>query len=373
MTALGDRPGLADSRPGATASLEAGVRRPVEEPTGRADTARLWILNGAVWLGLMLYVWTAWVVSGDFKTNTRGRGQEPHWYVVLIHSWEVFALVVSVVILWWFVIRPKIKTGRMTLDGLFFLSCAALCFQEPWINWNSVQFLYSTTSINFGSWTSHIPGWSSPNSQLVPLSLWALSAYFWLVGIPAYAGSKFMGRLRTRHPSMSGLRLVACAFLAFCVFDVILESFITRTQLFSYGSVVPQLSLWAGTDHQFPLYETVSWAATYTALACLHFFRDDRGRTLPERGIDRLKTGRGWLTTFLRFLAIMGACQVAMLVTYNIPYSYWGMHAVMARPFVERPWRTAGVCGPDTAFNCPDGHSPVATMNSPTNRTQVRP
>jgi len=356
-------------------TLSEATTRTVDDhpPTGKADAAKLWILNGALWLGLMLYVWTAWVISGDFKTNTRGRGQEPGWYVTLIHTWEIFAVVVSLLILWWFVFRPKIKTGKLTFDGLFFLSCAALCFQEPWINWNSVQFLYSSTSINFGSWTSHIPGWSSPNSELVPLSMWALSAYFWLVGIPAYAGSRFMGWLRRRNASISALRMVIYAYLAFCVFDLILESFITRTQLFNYGSVVPQLSLWAGTDHQFPIYETISWAGTYTALSCLHFFRDDQGRTLPERGLGALKLGDGRLKTFARYLAIMGACQVAMLVTYNIPYSYWGMHAVMAKPYLEREWRTAGVCGSDTAYNCPDGHSPVATKDSPTNRTAARP
>ena len=335
------------------------------------NAARLWILNGALWLGLMAYVWTAWVASGDFKTNKIGRGSEPDWYVTLMRSWEVFALVVTVAIFWWFVLRPKIKTGRLTFDGLFFLGCAAICFQEPWINWTSLQFLYSTTSINFGSWTGHIPGWSSPNPELVPLSLWALTAYFWLVGIPAYGGSKLMGWLRRRDPAISRLRMILYAYGAFCVFDILLESFITRTQLFSYGSVDPQLSLFAGTDHQFPLYETVSWAGTYTVLACLHFFRDDQGRSLPERGIDKLKIGSGRLQTFARYLAIMGVCQLAILFTYNIPYAYWGMRAEMPKVFVEREWRTAGVCGPNTAYDCPSAEAPIAKRGNPTNRIDV--
>ncbi|HEY1970079.1 MAG TPA: spirocyclase AveC family protein [Pseudonocardia sp.] len=365
----GRPPGTA--APGTAAPVATEPRnRPIADPaTSEANRAKLWILHGAAWLALMIYVWTAWVVSGDFVTNTRGRGQEPGWYVTLIRGWEVFALVVSLVIFWWFVIRPRIKTGRLTFDGLFFLGCATMCFQEPWINWTSVQFLYSTTSINFGSWTSHIPGWSSPNSQLVPLSLWALSAYFWLVGIPGWAGSRFMGWLRGRNASISGLRLVVYAYLAFCVFDVLLESFITRTQLFNYGSTVPALTLWAGTDHQFPIYETISWAGTYTVLASLHFFRDDRGRSLPEQGLDRLRISSGKLRTFARFLAIMGACQAAILFTYNIPYAYWGMHAVMAKPFISQEWRTAGVCGPNTAYDCPAANVPLATIGSPTNRT----
>jgi hypothetical protein len=332
------------------------------------NRALLWVLNGAFWFVFAFYVWIAWVASGDFQTNTIGRGEEPDWYVTLMRSWEVFALVATLAIFTYFVIRPKLRTGRLSFDGLFFLGCAMICFQEPWINWTSLQFLYSSTSINFGSWTGHIPGWSSPNPELVPLSLWAITAYFWLVGIPAYCGSRLMGWLRGRNPAISKLRLIAYAYLAFCVFDVVLESFITRTQLFSYGSVVPELSLWAGTDHQFPVYETISWAGTYTILASLHFFRDDQGRSLPERGIERLRVGSGRLRTFTRYLAIMGACQLTILFTYNIPYAYWGQHAEMPDVFVEREWRTAGVCGPETAYNCPNPEDPIARGSSPTNR-----
>ncbi len=164
-------------------------------------------------------------------------------------------------------------------------------------------------------------------------------------------------------------RLILQTYGVMIIGDVIVELIMTRTGLISYPTTIQSLTLFAGTDHQFPISETVSWAGTYTALACLHFFRDDHGHTLPERGFDALKIGTGRLKTFARFLAIMGACQLAMLFTYNVPYSYWGMHAVMAQPFVEREWRTAGVCGPHTAFNCPDGHSPIATKDSPTNRT----
>ena len=67
--------------------------------------------------------------------------------------------------------------------------------------------------------------------------------------------------------------------------------------------VIPSLSLWAGTDHQFPIYETISWAGTYTVLACLHYFRDDRGRSLPERGIDALHIRSGRLRTKVPSLA----------------------------------------------------------------------
>jgi len=355
--------------------LDAGklLAPTIDREADERTTAKLWVAHGALWFGLAWYCWLAWVVSGDFTTNKIGRGQEPDWYVNLMRGWEVFAFTSTAVILWVFVVRPKLRTGRLSFDGLFFLACAMMFFQEPWINWTTLQFLYSSTSINFGSWLGHIPGWSSPNAELVPVSVWAGTAYLWLVAIPAYAGARFMRRLRQRNPAIGRWSMIGLTYLAFCVFDLVLESFITRTQLFSYGSVIPSLSLWAGTDHQFPIYETISWAGTYTVLTCLYVFRDDRGRSLPERGIDKLGIRNGRLETLARYLAIMGACQLAILFTYNIPYQLYAQHSVMPKAFVEREWRTAGVCGPKTEYDCPSRGAPIPRRHSPSNRIDAAP
>jgi hypothetical protein len=132
-----------------------------------------------------------------------------------------------------------------------------------------------------------------------------------------------------------------------------------------YASAVPALVPWAGQPHQFPLYEIVSWCGTYTGLACLHQFRNDKGQSRVERGIDALKlpqTGR----TGARFLAIMGACQLIMLATYNIPYQYWSLQG---GAFPDYPlYRTAGICGPQTDYDCPAPAVPVARRQSWTNR-----
>ena len=90
----------------------------------------------------------------------------------------------------------------------------------------------------------------------------------------------------------------------------------TRTGLISYSSTIPALTLFAGTDHQFPLYEPLSWPGTFIILSCLHFFRDDRGRSWPERGIDKLKFKREGFKTFARFCAIAGAAQLAIFVAF---------------------------------------------------------
>jgi hypothetical protein len=267
------------------------------------------------------------------------------------------------------VFKPKLRTGSLSFDGLFFLGCWLMFFQEPWIDWTSYQFQYATTFVNFGSWLPHIPGWSSPNGQLIPVPLVYATAYLWMTAMAGWAGSRYMSYQRRRNPAIGTFTMIAKTFGVMVIGDVIVETIMVRTQLISYGSTIPSLTLFAGTDHQYPLYEALSWPGTFIILSCLHFFRDDRGLSLPERGIEKLGIRSGKVKTFARFLAIMGVCQLAILFAFNIPYQFYALHAgPMPKAFIERPWRTAGVCGPATAYDCPNPKLPIARGSSPTNR-----
>lgn len=329
--------------------------------------AKAWIVHGALWLALIAYCWTMWVVSGDFKPNTLGRGQEPGWYVILVHSVEVvFGIIITGWILWRYVFAPKIRTGRLSFDGLFFLAGWLMFFQEPWLNWIVYQFQYATTFINFGSWLPHMPGWSSGNGQLIPVPLVYFTAYLWMCAMSGYGGSVYMRYQRRKDPSRSTLRLIGQTFLVMIIGDVIVELIMTRTGLISYSATIPSLTLFAGTDHQFPILEPLSWPGTFIILSCLHFFRDDRGRSWPERGIDKIPFKREGTKTFARFCAIAGAAQLAILIAFNIPYFVYALHAgPMPQAHIDRPWRNGGVCGPTTAFNCADPAKPISRQSAP--------
>jgi hypothetical protein len=334
---------------------------PVDLATiNKRASAKLWVAHGAFWFTLAWYCWLRWIFSGNFTPNTRGRGLEPGWYVPVVRCTEVLGVLCTLAILWYYVLRPKLRDGRLSFDGLFFLGCWMMYFQEPWINWTSLQWLYSTTFVNFGSWVNFVPGWSSPNGQLIPVATVWGTAYLWLVGFPGYLGSKFMTWLRSRNPRLSSPRLVLYTFLMFWLFDFVQDMIILPTQLFSFGATVHSLTLFSGTKQAYPIYEGPMWGGTLTILACLHYFRDDQGRSIPERGIGALRIRSPRLNTFARYLAIMGVCQLAILVPYNIPYSYIGQHVDSIPPaLAKEPWRTAGVCGPRTNFSCPQAGQPL--------------
>ena len=332
-----------------------GTSNPVDErPPASATITKIWIAHGIFWLALMIYVYISWFLSGDFQTNTTGRGQEPTWFVILVRCVEViFGIGLSGWILFYFVIRPKVRTGSFSYDGIFFLSVWLLMFQEPWMNWINLQFLYSTTFVNFGFFGPQIPGWSLPNAELIPFPVVYMLAYLWMLGLGAWAGSKYMSNQRRKDPSRSNGRLVWQTFGVIVLIDFVVESAMVHTQLINYPRTIESLTLWAGTDHQFPIYECLTWPGTFILLSCLHFFRDDQGRSLPEQGIDKIKFRSERVKTFARFAAVAGACQLTILVAFNLPYQIIGLHAgPVPEVYDDRPWRTAGVCGPGTAFDC---------------------
>jgi hypothetical protein len=342
-------------------------------PDGQATLARLWVAHGALWLLLIAYCWTAWFTSGDFHANTIGRGQEPEWYLIACRTVEVgFGILFSGWILWHFVIRPKLRTGSLSFDGLFFLACWLMFFQEPLMNWVNLQFLYATTFVNFGSWLGQIPGWGAPNGQLIPVPLVYGMAYLWMVGFGGWAGSRYMARQRRRDPGRSIGRVVWQTFGVMVLIDLVGESIMVHLGLISYPRTVASLTLWAGTDHQFPLYELLAWPGTFIIISSLHFFRDDQGRSWPERGIDKMNIRSGKLKTLARFTAIAGVCQLAILFAFNLPYQVWGLHAdKVPSALLNRPWRMGGVCGPGTAYDCGGPGVNMPRTDSRTNRVVI--
>lgn len=190
-----------------------------------------------------------------------------------------------------------------------------------------------------------------------------------MVGFGGWAGSRYMARQRRKDPGRSNGRVIWQTFAVMVLCDLVGEDLMVHLQLISYPRTIPSLTLWAGTDHQFPLYELLAWPGTFVCISSLHFFRDDQGRSWPERGIDRLRIRSGKLRTLARFAAIAGVCQLAILMCFNIPCQIYGLHAgSVPKALLDRSWRMAGVCGPGTAYNCGGPTVLMPRSDSPTNR-----
>lgn len=334
---------------------------------------KVWIALGVFWAGVFFYCMIAWVLGPDFHPNSFGRQAASPGYVLFLKSLEIAMLILTLWILWHFVVRSLLRERRFSFDGLYFLACFTMVVQEPWHSWIRPQLLYNDIFFNMGSWMGTLPI-SNPTAHLTPVPLaFAGLGYFWIYGLPAYGGAKLMDRVNRPRPGANGprfspLQMIALTFAGFCVFDVAIESFILRTGMFIYPSTIPAITLFAGTPHQFPLYEMVAWAGTYTCAASLLHYRNTQGETVADRHLDRL-TQPGWKRTLARWLALVGFLQTGILLTYNVPYMFWALHG---GPFTvseaSAPWLTAGMCGPSTAYDCPGPGVPFARRESATNR-----
>jgi hypothetical protein len=184
--------------------------------------------------------------------------------------------------------------------------------------------------------------------------------YFIMIGV--LVGCWAMRRAEERW-RLSTLQLLGVCFLTMALLDVIGEGLIFLPLGFweypgGYGMLFPS------TYHKYPVNEMLTIAAIFTALCALRYFKDDRGQTLVERGLDRLTVRARWRHP-MRFLAIAGAVHLILILGYNLPNSWIGAHS---RPWPadlqKRSYLTDGVCGAGTTIACPGPGIPLFRGNA---------
>jgi hypothetical protein len=119
-----------------------------------------------------------------------------------------------------------------------------------------------------------------------------------------------------------------------------------------YGGAWESLSLFPHSRMKWPLYEPVLVGLCFGAISCVRYFRDDRGLTLAERGVDRIKaTPRQ--KTGLRFVALVGLLNVMYLGLYTLPNQFFNIKAdPYPEDLLKRSYLVTKLCGPGTPYAC---------------------
>lgn len=136
--------------------------RPEAAGPQSAGAIRIWAAAGGALLALQLYVWARWITGPYFERVPVGPNDPPMYMKVPLMANAVVLWVGLPFAIWWFFIRPWRRERRITLDGMLFLSIGLMFFQDPLLNYFNTWCTYNTWLFNRGSWTSHIPGWASP-------------------------------------------------------------------------------------------------------------------------------------------------------------------------------------------------------------------
>lgn len=340
-----------DVRAGAAPSLEGKQSRPI----------LWWAALGIFFAGLAIYIWTRWIASDDFRHIERGPDALPTATGVWVVLFQVLSITLALVFVVW-VVRQSIRERRLSFDAMLVIAWAALYWQDPLINYFRQQFFYNSELINFGSWVNFIPGWVSPNGSNLPEPLLFVGViYLWLGPLSALMAFGIMRVVKRRRPETSVFGLLLAAWVVLFFWDVLAEVIFIRTELYAYSGAIHGLSIFGGERWQFPLYESFFWPMVWVAMGAIRFFRDDKGRTFLDRGIDRVKASTKQRTA-LRQFAIIGFANLVMLI-YTIPIWYASIHAGRT-PDGYPSYLTNEMCGEGTEYACTAPEYPIPLPQS---------
>jgi Spirocyclase AveC-like len=345
---------------GGTASLGAQVQPKVKP-------VMIWATIGGAILAFQLYVWISWIAGPNFERVPAGPTDPPMFMKTILVTWTAVIIVGYPVAIYYFLVRPWLRERRITLDGMLFVACGLLFFQDPLLNYFSTWSTYNTWMWNRGSWVQDVPGWVSfgePGRMMAEPFLMNAPGYSFVL-LCTMLGCWIMRKAKSRWPNISTLGLIGIIVVWAFFFDLVIEGmFLMPMGLFTYPGAIQSLSINAGTYYQWPIYEGIMWGGVQAALCCLRYFTDDRGRTVVERGLENVRGGavRQQVT---RFLAIFAAVSACFFVLYNIPAQFFAMHQEpWPADLQKRSYFLMGICGEDTDRPCPNPALPMPLTNS---------
>lgn len=288
-----------------------------------------WAVMGALVLLFILYVMGRWIFLGyavptDPGPDPLSRAQELFIYWV---QWVAMAM--GAIAFWYFVIRPWRQEGQLSTTGMLYICWLTLFFQDPMMNYTSPTVLYNSHMVNLGTWTlGSTPGWTSPNGNNLPEPLLLIIVGYTLIGYSlCFPVLAMLNKLKERWPGISKFRLAVIGICSLIVLDVIFESLLLRTGVYAYPGGIREITLFAGETYQFPMSEGIFYGGfTIGMTLVLLLYRDDKGHTWVERGIDKLQISQ-FKRQWLRFLALFGYCHIMMFLVFTIPMQWFATHS----------------------------------------------
>jgi hypothetical protein len=316
-----------------------------------------WALLGTVFVGLQLYLYSRWLLSGPSPTP-RGDTKVPLWMDIAVWSHIALGIPIAIAMVYVVAVKPWRVGHHLTNDALFMFAIASMFWQDLLMNYLHYTVVYTTAWPNLGSWYEFVPGWQNPNGGLVA----SAAVFFWpmyivvLYGFTSVAG-RVLFAAHQRRPQTSKVGMFGIAFVLALAVNLTLEAGWARLGLYVFASTLKPLTLFAGHYYQYPLYHGVIWAIAWAGLTVLRYFKNDAGLTAAEHGIEKLVLSSP-RRTVIRFLALAGATNLIFLA-YNL--STGAIHA-HSRAWIEeistKSYYTNGLClpefaRPETAYVCP--------------------
>jgi hypothetical protein len=306
----------------------------------RNDAVLAWALWGAIWTVIALNALGRWVVSEQFGPAPILPGDSmAKARLVGLRLLELVSTCVVLQCLWQWAIKPWLRQRRVTLEALLLLGGLIGFTADAMLNVHQLLFAFNAHSVNLGVWSAFMSFHTTGPTWYAESLLWGLPMYVYFGVSASLAGCAIVGGLRRRWAGITNASAFAIAYLFFVVADFVLENFIIRTtHAYMYVKTYEPLTVFAGTIHQFPIYESLLSAGVSLGFTMIRQSALDSadGFSFVERGTQRLPLR--WQTP-ARALAVIGACGFLFLIVYHLPFNWLGTNgaSVIAPPSYMLP------------------------------------
>jgi hypothetical protein len=297
--------------------------RPATPPVVR------WAWVGAAILVFIVYVLGRWILTGRAVPTDPGPDPLPHSEHLFIVWVQWIAMSLGAIVFSLIVIRPWIREGRMTTTGMLYVCWLTLFFQDPMMNYTSATVLYNSYMVNLGTWTlGSMPGWTSPNGNNLPEPLLLIVVGYTIIGYSlCFPVLALLNKAKERWPSIGKFRLALLGIALLMALDTLFECLLLRTGVYAYPGGIRAITLFAGQTYQFPMTEGLCYGGLTTgATLVLLLYRDDRGQTFVERGLDKLRVS-AVARQGVKFLALFAYVHVCMFLVFTVPMQWLATHS----------------------------------------------
>ena len=170
----------------------------------------------------------------------------PTWQFYVTHAIQIIVPLLWFVCMWFWVIKPWRREGRMTSDGMMAIACWMIFVYDCIMNYTQLSLLYNSHMVNFGAWTYGIfPGWTQINGNLLPEPIFiTIPGYMVLVYVQVVFICWLLAKAKMRWPNMGLGGTLAFIILGLTIVDSLIEILLIRTGIL-------RLSRWDSRDYGF--------------------------------------------------------------------------------------------------------------------------
>ena len=325
-----------------------------------------WAVVGGLMTAFVVYLMLRWILSDDFRPTPPGPTPVPTYMKAGIVFIALFGFAMTGFLLYRFVLVPWRNERRLTFDGRLIFALMGLFWIDPFALGWGLPYSYNAWVPNRGNWMGGVPLVINPTASRFaePFFVLILSVYIWQCFACVAIANMAMRWVKRHKPSASNFQILYRSLLALIVFDFLIECVGLRLGYYVFTSSPKWLTLWSDHYYRVPIYEPVCAALLFWSIACIRYFKDDKGVSRVDRGIEQVRLSSKSQTA-VRFLALYGACCVIYLATYMIPMIAITQHGDdIPEDIRSRSYFVSQLCGEGTTYACPGQGIPIPTLNS---------